>query len=198
MGGQEILQYAALGPEDVRKQISGFLAMAPFIRLHPSSEPNRLTVVAGKFAGKLLPNWQMVSKLDSKWMCHDETICKSWEEDELCHDTGTLQGLAGMLERAEELDKGLVTIKDWPGCRVWLGHGTGDRVTHHKATSMFMEKLKVRDKTIQLYADSYHCSTCPLTPFPTHLLTAKKYILSQSTRRNLLPMLRIGFLLKRS
>ena len=159
MGGQEILQYAALGPEDVKNQISGFLAAAPFIRLHPASEPNRLTVVVGKLAGKLLPKWQMVSKLDSKWMCHDEAMCKSWEEDELCHDTGTLQGLAGMLERAEELDRGLVTIKDWPGCRIWLGHGTEDRVTHHKATVTFMENLQVRDKTIQLYADSYHCST---------------------------------------
>ena len=158
MGGQETLQYAALGPQEIKNQISGFLASAPFIRLHPSSEPNRLTVMAGKLAGKVLPKRQMVNALESRYMCHDKSICKDWEEDELCHNTGTLEGLAGMLARGDELDKGSVVIEDWDGCHVWLAHGTADRVTSHEATKDFMKRLKVQDKTLQLYEGCYHCS----------------------------------------
>ena len=157
MGGQEILHFAASGPEDLRKQISGFIATSPFIRLHPGSEPNRVTVAAGRVAGRLLPTMQKVSKLDSGFMTHDDAFNKDWEADELCHDTGTLEGLAGMLNRAAELDGDKVVIQDWEGFHLLLLHGTEDRVTHVEATKRFMERLKVKNKTLKLYEGSYHC-----------------------------------------
>ena len=157
MGGQETLQYAAKGPADIKKQITGFLAEAPYIRLHPAAEPNKVTVIVGKFASKLLPNKQMVSKLDPQWMCHDPAMNKDWEADELCHDTGTLEGLSGMLDRAAELDTGKATIGD-DVQSVFIGHGTGDMCTSHEASKKFFENLKVKDKTLKLYDGCYHCS----------------------------------------
>ena len=195
MGGQETLQYAAKGPQEVKNQISGFLAAAPYIRLHPSSEPNRLTVMVGKLAGKLLPKRQLFNALDSTYMCHDKEMCKSWEEDELCHDTGTLEGLAGMLARGDELDKGSVVIQDWEGCHIWLAHGTEDRVTSHEATKEFMKRLNVKDKTLTLYEGCYHCSTyCTTCLLSELLLTTGKFTLSQMARRGLLQMLQTGSL----
>ena len=158
MGGAQVLQYAAKGPEQIRRQITGYLAECPFIALHPAAQPNRFTVVAGRLAGRFLPRRQMVSKLDPMKMCRDQSVCKSWEEDELCHDTGTLEGLAGMLERGEELDTGKVAIEDTDGCRLWLGHGSGDMVTSHEASARFMERCKVKDKTFKIYDGCYHCS----------------------------------------
>ena len=157
MGGQEVLQYAARGPVEVKKQIRGFLAEAPYIRLHPAAEPNKITVFAGKLVSKLLPSKQMVSKLDPQWMCHDKAMCKDWEDDELCHDTGTLEGLSGMLDRAAELDTGKATISDG-GTSIFIGHGTGDMCTSHEASKRFFETLKVKDKTLKLYEGCYHCS----------------------------------------
>ena len=46
----------------------------------------------------------MLQKLDSSAMSRNPKVCKDWEADELCHDMGTLRGLAGLLDRAGCLD----------------------------------------------------------------------------------------------
>lgn len=158
MGGQEVLTWAAIGPQKLRKQIAGFLAEGPYIRLHPKSEPNKLTVMVGKLAGKILPHYQLVSKLDPYAMSRDRALCEDWAADPLCHDTGTLEGVSGMLTRAEELDNGKVMIEESDGCRVFLGHGEKDIVTSPEATTEYANRLKIKDKTLKIYPGSFHCS----------------------------------------
>lgn len=97
MGGQEVLTYATQGPDHVKKQIRGFIAEAPHIKLHKTGEPDWLTFMVSRWASKVLPGWQVVSRLDPKYMCRDETTRKLWPADNLCHDTGTLEGVVGML-----------------------------------------------------------------------------------------------------
>ena len=145
---------------EVKKQLHGFVACAPLIRVHPSSAPNGITVFFGKIAARLLPKRQLVSTLGAQFMSHDEAVNKDWAADKLCHDTGTLEGLAGMLGRSDDLDKGNVTISDWDGCSIFITHGTEDVVTSYDASKEFMEKLKVKDKTMKTYDGSYHCSMC--------------------------------------
>jgi acylglycerol lipase len=164
MGGGEVLTYAAQGPADVRKQIAGYIASAPLIGLHPDAQPGAVTVFMGKLAGKVLPNRQMVSKLDSSHMSHDPEANKAWEDDELCHDTGTLEGMSGMLDRGSLLDSGKVMIED-TSCSVLVLHGTGDMVTSHEASKRFIERCKVQDKTLKLYDGAYHCGMFDLTFF---------------------------------
>ena len=158
MGGGETLIYAATGPMEVKKQLRGFIACAPLIRVHPSSAPNNITVFFGKIAAKLLPKRQMVSTLGAQFMSHDDAVNKDWAADKLCHDTGTLEGLAGMLQRTDDLDNGNVTISDWDGCSILIMHGTEDVVTSYDASKDFMERLKIKDKTMKTYEGSYHCS----------------------------------------
>lgn len=55
MGGAEILQYAARGPPELRSQIRGYVAVAPYLALHPSSQPSRALVIAGRLASKMMP-----------------------------------------------------------------------------------------------------------------------------------------------
>lgn len=153
MGGAEILQYAARGPREVRSQITGYVAESPYIALHPSAQPSRFTVVVGRLAAKIVPNRPMVQKLESKWLCRDPVVCKEWAEDPLCHDTGTLEGLSGMLDRADELNRGLVIIREG---RVWVGHGTEDRVCSFDATRGWFERLGVQDKDFKPYDGWYH------------------------------------------
>lgn len=101
----------------------------------------------------------MVQNIDPKFLCRDETLYKEFEADELCHDTGTLEGLAGMLQRAEDLDAGRVLSKNLEGCSLWVGHGTEDRVTSFKATARFMDRLDIKDKTFRVYEGHYHKCT---------------------------------------
>ena len=153
MGGAEILQYAARGPPEIRSRIDGYIAESPYIALHPSSQPSRFTVVAGKLAAKVLPNRPMVQKLESKWLCRDPVVCKEWAEDPLCHDTGTLEGLSGMLNRADELNRGLVEVTE---SKFWVGHGSEDRVCSFDATKRWFEKLRAQDKEFKTYEGWYH------------------------------------------
>ncbi|KAL8950768.1 MAG: hypothetical protein Q9222_003223 [Ikaeria aurantiellina] len=156
MGGAQVLHYAASGPSKTNSQISGYICESPFIALHEDSQPSRLVVIMGRAAAKLLPRRQMVQKLEPKYLCRDEELCREFEADELCHDTGTLEGLAGMLQRAEQLDRGQTSLDHRAGCSLWVGHGTEDRVTSFKATARFMERLTIEDKTFRVYDGYYH------------------------------------------
>ncbi len=157
MGGAEILQYAARGPSDVRSKITGYVAESPYIALHSSAQPSRFTVVTGRLAAMVLPNRPMVQKLESKWLCRDPIVCKEWAEDPLCHDTGTLEGLSGMLDRADELNRRLVSIREG---RVWVGHGSEDRVCSFDAARAWFERLEVQDKDFKTYEGWYHKCEC--------------------------------------
>jgi acylglycerol lipase len=167
MGGAEALHFMMTeAPRRVacelpRGTIRGLLLESPYIALHPESQPNGFTVWAGKLAAKVAPSRQMLQKLDSTYMSRDPQVRKDWEEDRLCHDTGTLEGLAGMLQRAAELTaigegKVVEGLKLDPGCPLWVGHGNADRVTSYDGSKKLFEKLKVEDKTFKTYEGASH------------------------------------------
>ena len=155
--------YAAQGPVDVRQQIHGYLAESPFISMHPSTPPYRLTVMMGKLASKVMPNRQLVKKLDPKLLSRDPVVQRQFIDDELCHDTGTLESLAGMLERAAGLEKGAYVIPNSVGSgdavmkmRLWISHGTHDGVCDFDGTREWFEQVDVEDKTFKIYDGWYH------------------------------------------
>ena len=153
MGGGETLYYAATGPAEVRKSIRGYLALAPYIALAPASAPSRALVIAGRLAMKVLPKMQMLQKLKPDFQSRDPEFAKTWVEDELCHDTGTLEGLGGMIDRGEHLDKGVVVVKEGS---IFIAHGSGDLITSYDASKRFFDKLNVQDKTYKTYEGWYH------------------------------------------
>jgi acylglycerol lipase len=87
-------------------------------------------------------------------------VCKSFDEDELCHDTGTLEGLAGLLDRTTQLATGKVNIPDNAGeggvTRIWIAHGDADGITDYNASKRLADALKVKDKEFKSYAGYYH------------------------------------------
>ena len=159
MGGAEVLIYAAQGGAATR-QIRGFLAEAPFVALHPKSRPWKSTVVLGRLAGKLLPRWQMVNKLDVNLLSRDPEHAPRVEADELCHNTGTLEGLAGMLDRAAMLEDGRLVIGEGVGeggkTRLWVGHGTADGICDFEATKRMFERVEAEDRELRAYEGWYH------------------------------------------
>lgn len=172
MGGAEVLLLSLLQsqPQPVPR-ISGILLESPYIALHPSAQPSTFTVTAGKLASKLLPKHQLLQKLESKHLCRDPQVCRDWVDDELCHDTGTLEGLSEMLQRAANLTTlsngqnvqgfGLKTTIgiEQPGSEsvpIWIGHGTEDMVTSCVSSQAIFNILDVKDKTLKLYDGAYH------------------------------------------
>ena len=153
MGGGEVLYYAASGPADIRKEIRGYVALAPYILLHPASQPSRALELAGRVAMRLFPRMQMVQKLRPEILCRDPEVAASWEQDELCHNTGTLEGLGGMIDRGVELERGTVVIKEGS---VYIAHGSKDSITSPDASKKLFEGLSLPDKTYQLYEGWFH------------------------------------------
>lgn len=160
MGGGEVLLYMSTGPAEIRKHIRGYLLESPFIDFDPKSKPSSITVTLGRLAGKVLPHHQMTNPLDVTLVTRNPAVQKQFTEDELCHDTGTLQGLAGMLDRTADLASGKVDIGDDAGeggvTRVWIGHGDKDGITNYHATKALADRLPVKDKEFKTYAGCYH------------------------------------------
>lgn len=102
----------------------------------------------------------MKNVIAAELLSRDPVVQKEFVEDELCHDTGTLEGLAGMLDRAGALEKGDVVVREGAGeggkTRIWISHGTKDEVCDFEATKKLYEKLEVEDKECKWYDGWYH------------------------------------------
>lgn len=103
-----------------------------------------------------------MNSLEAKYLSHDDAQNKLWEQDELCHDTGTLQGLAGMLDRAADLHSGNVVLGEGVGeggkTRLLLLHGTEDSINDFEASREYVKRCPVKDKTFKAYEGLYHNS----------------------------------------
>ncbi|KAF2674556.1 alpha/beta-hydrolase [Microthyrium microscopicum] len=161
MGGQEVLCWASYAPVQTRIRIRGYLVEAPFIALHAATKPNPITVALGRLAGKILPGRQMEVKLDEKLLSRDPAVQKAFVDDELCHDTATLQGLSNMLDRASALDTGKISIGRTAGegrkTRIWLSHGNKDGVCDYTGTERVYKRLHAKDdKELKIYDGWFH------------------------------------------
>ncbi len=155
MGGGETLIYASTGPKEVLSKIRGFLLEAPLIGLGPGAKPSQVIVVLGRLAAKVMPHMPKVQKLDPTSLSRDPAVCKAWDDDPLCHDTGTLEGLSGLLDRTGDLDEGRVVLAEGIGeggkTRVWIGHGTADGACDYEASRRWFQRIQVEDKEFKTY-----------------------------------------------
>ena len=74
MGGAEVIQWAARGPSDIRSQIRGYVVESPYLALHPSAQPSRMTVRVGRLAAKLLPKRQLYVSFNSILLLLDQIL----------------------------------------------------------------------------------------------------------------------------
>ncbi len=166
MGGAQALHYALTTSPSItntRPSIAGLLLEAPFIALDPIAQPYALTVALGKLAAKVAPNRQMVQRLDPKYISRSPQVQKEWDNDALCHDTGTLQGMAGMLQRAADLvaistGAAVPNMTKTLPCPVWFGHGTDDKIISYPASKKLFDALDAPDgdRTFKPYEGAYH------------------------------------------
>ena len=93
--------------------------------------------------------------LQADLLCRDPAQRQRCIDDPLMHDTGTLEGLAGMLDRMGALGQGRVRVD---GARsLWVGHGTADGICEFEATRRWVEgSCGVADKTFKVYEGWFH------------------------------------------
>ena len=157
MGGGEALTFA--GDEkykDLVGQVRGWLLEAPFIGFTPAEEPSSIKVAMGRLVGKLLPSQQMKHVVPHEYLSRDPAVGESVKNDALCHDTGTLEGLASLLDRTGVLSSKTVKLGDHVRA-VWLAHGTDDKIcSFDKAMAWLDGQEGIADREKRSYEGAYH------------------------------------------
>lgn len=149
-------------------RIRGWLLEGPFLGFDPRDRPSWLKLHGGKLAGRVLPKFQLVNPIPVEWLTRDEAAQRSIREDPLCHDTGTLEGLAGFMDRTAALAEGRLrldtagaagTAGDGNGVRsLWVGHGDHDRTAWFEACKGWYDAYAtgVEDRSFRVYEGYLH------------------------------------------
>ncbi|OAA66188.1 Alpha/beta hydrolase [Cordyceps fumosorosea ARSEF 2679] len=156
MGGGEVLTLAA-DPAygSLVRQVRGWLLDAPFIGFAPEDAPSSAKVFVGRLVGRLLPRQQLKHEIPAEHLSRDPAVVAAVRDDPLCHNTGTLEGMASLLDRTGALSSGAVAL----GADVkslFLAHGTADKTCSYDASSRFFEAQPTPDKTHKPYEGAYH------------------------------------------
>lgn len=163
MGGGEVLTLLStpeFANDEKVVQVRGWLLEGPFLGFDPRDRPSWLKLHAGKLAGRFLPHRQLVNPIPVEWLTRDPEAQVSIKEDPLCHDTGTLEGLAGFMDRTAALAEGRIGLVDG-GKKVrslWIGHGDQDRTAFFDACKGWYDQhtSSIEDRTFKAYKGWLH------------------------------------------
>ncbi|CCE34007.1 uncharacterized protein CPUR_07938 [Claviceps purpurea 20.1] len=157
MGGGEILILAGM-PEyaDLVSQVRGWILECPFVGFPAGEEPSSLKMFAGRLIGRFLPRQQLKHVVPPEYLSRDEAVVKAVRNDPLCHNTGTLEGLASLLDRTTLLSSGTFTLGKQVRS-ILLAHGTKDKACSlDAAVTLLQSQHSVDDRSIKLYDGAYH------------------------------------------
>ncbi|KAK5995852.1 Monoacylglycerol hydrolase [Cladobotryum mycophilum] len=157
MGGGEVLMLAGEPQyKSLIGQVRGIILECPFIGFTKGEEPSSVKIALGRLAAKLLPKQQLVHIVPPEHLSRDQVVVDSVRNDPLCHNTGTLQGLASLLDRTALLQSGAVKLSKEVQS-VLLTHGTRDLTcSYDKAMEFVKNQTHIEDKTSKSYDGGYH------------------------------------------
>ncbi|KAK8864442.1 hypothetical protein IAR55_001691 [Kwoniella newhampshirensis] len=172
MGGGQVLAFPtrprAPPSSETVKLLSGVISGGPLIRQtnpSPAIQVKAGTLVAGLGLGSFL----IPTPMDYSHLTHDETIYKAVVDDPFCEQVGSLRGVADMLNGGASLDSP-AGWDAWPeDLPLLLYHGGEDNICDLKATVRFGEKVKAKDKKVEIIDGMYHEVHNELEPVPTNL-----------------------------
>lgn len=156
MGGGEVATLASDSAyAELVAQVRGWILESPFIGFTPTEEPSWLLVFSGRLAGKVLPHMHLTRPIPPEHVVRDAQVQQSIRDDALMHDTGTLEGLASMLDRTDVLSKGKSRLLPQVRSLV-LMHGDGDLVCSFDKAKAWFDRQSLEDGTFKRYEGFYH------------------------------------------
>ncbi|KAI1336150.1 alpha/beta hydrolase [Xylariaceae sp. FL0016] len=156
MGGGQVLALASTPQYDeVIAQVRGWVLESPFLGFAPELQPGWLTIASGRLASHVLPGFKLHRPIPPEDVTRDAEVARSLGADALCHNYGTLEGLAGMLDRTEALSRGKLRLR--PAVRsLFLAHGTADKATSFDRSKGWYDKQQLEDGKFKPYEGFYH------------------------------------------
>ncbi|KAF5355062.1 hypothetical protein D9756_005516 [Leucocoprinus leucothites] len=157
MGGAEVLGFATQDAKSPHKSsvtsLLGVIATSPLIQ---QAEPaSKFLKWVGAKASILAPYSLIPAPVKAEDLSHDKAFNDAYVNDPLIKPSGSLKGISDMLTNGEALLTSY--YKNWPSSLpVLIVHGTADKVTSHKASKDFIDRISVPDKKISLFEGGFH------------------------------------------
>lgn len=162
-GGQALALASTPAHAALAARVRGWILEAPFLGFAPELQPHWVTMAGGRLAARFLPGFQLVRAIPPEHVSRVPEVQRSLAADPLCHHTGTLEGLAGMLDRTEALASGALRPDPRVVRSLVLLHGTGDRSTSFARSREWFDALqeegrgtRLEDAAFREYDGMYH------------------------------------------
>jgi acylglycerol lipase len=157
MGGGEVLGFATQGDNGAQKYtvdaLAGVIATSPLLeQTTPASK--FVKWMGGKLAA-IMPYMLIPAAVKAEYISHDAEVNAAYLNDPLVKQAGSLKGLHDMLTWGETILH--TRAAQWPEkLPLLLVHGTEDKISSHKASQAFQDKLSATKKKFSLYAGGFH------------------------------------------
>jgi acylglycerol lipase len=161
MGGGQVLRLMCDNDgryTDLVKSVRGWLCEAPYLGLAPEEQPSRVTVFFARLVGRLFPKMHYVHEVEPTNLSRIPEVQASIRNEELMHNTGTLEGLASMIDRTADLSSGRTRPDGGKVRALWIGHGTDDKATAYSETKKWYDNCAgvIGDREMKTYEGAYH------------------------------------------
>ncbi|KAK7753120.1 hypothetical protein SLS62_004851 [Diatrype stigma] len=159
-GGQALALASTPAHAGLAARVRGWVLEAPFLGFAPELQPHWLTIASGRLAAHVVPGFHLVRDIPPEHVTRVPEVQRSLAADALCHDTGTLEGLAGMLDRTERLARGALRPDPAVVRSLLLLHGSGDRSTSCGRSREWFDvqqrEAPIADAVFREYDGMYH------------------------------------------
>ena len=157
MGGGQTLALASTAEHgELAGRVRGWILEAPFLGFAPELQPHWLTVAGGKLASHVVPHFKMVRPIPPADLTRDPEVQRSLAADPLLHETGTLEGLAGLLDRTDKLRSGALRPDPRRVRALLVLHGTADKATSFDRAREWYDRQRFEDATFKAYDGMFH------------------------------------------
>ncbi len=127
MGGAISLAHSVQRPGKVQ----GYIATSPWLKL--AFDPPAWRIALGKMVAKILPALSQSAQLDAGLLAHPAEVAAAYRADPLVHGKITPAAFLSIVDTVEQL----LNYKGVLERQVLVVHGTGDKITDHKASEAF-------------------------------------------------------------
>lgn len=159
MGGGIILNYSCHGK--FKSDISGYIASAPLIILHPHTRPNKITLLLSPMLAKWFSNTVIDTGLDLDGITSDPEYRKFLANDKPMSVPlyGSFRQIYDFMQRGKFLyrNKDNYIQKNCPkDVPVVIFHGKDDTINDPKGSKHFIDNCPAEDKLLKLYPKMRH------------------------------------------
>lgn len=163
MGGGQVLtlistEAVAAPYRELVSQVRGWLCEAPLVGLAPEERPGWLREFSARLVGRVFPRLHMTNEIPPEHLSRIPEVQRSIREDPLVHNTGTIEGLAGLLDRTAALSSGAARPDAARVRSLWIGQGDADKGTSYPESKKWFDNFAgvVKDSEFKTYEGAYH------------------------------------------